>query len=224
MMNSVGLKGALSVCFLFLVIHRFFQSERLPDGFSFGEAVCKPAELEILRWRGAIVRRYKYLNFRDGRSSRAVIVMLLLCSGDVETNPGPREIGEFACPCCGSSIAGTLGDLLRHFRLFHADSSHFFIQCNLQGCQRTFRNFHTFRNHAYSRNCVDGEEHLEDIHTTLDGDHVLPDRVLRDPVVYSGVSFDNDSTDEETETTVPDEVDHLRVIQKAAATWILKVF
>ena len=71
---------------------------------------------------------------------------------------------------------------------------------------------------------MDGEEHLEDIHTTLDGDHVLPDRVLRDPVVYSCVSFDNDSTDEETETMVPDEVDHLRVIQKAAATWILKVF
>jgi hypothetical protein len=28
--------------------------------------------------------------FRDFRSSKAVIMMLLLCSGDVETNLGPR--------------------------------------------------------------------------------------------------------------------------------------
>ena len=32
----------------------------------------------------------------------------------------------------------------------HADSGSFNIQCNLQGCSRTFRNFYTYQNHIHA--------------------------------------------------------------------------
>ena len=35
-------------------------------------------------------------------------------------------------------------------RLNHASEAGFHITCGLQGCQRTFVNFHTYRNHVYS--------------------------------------------------------------------------
>ena len=63
-MKMIGLKRALSVWFLVLVFHRFFQSKHLSVSFSYGEAVCiKSVELEILRWRGVIVRMCQYLSF-----------------------------------------------------------------------------------------------------------------------------------------------------------------
>ena len=34
--------------------------------------------------------------------------------------------------------------------MIHTDEPSFHIQCNLQGCQRTFRKFGMFRNHVYS--------------------------------------------------------------------------
>lgn len=34
--------------------------------------------------------------------------------------------------------------------MLHADEAGFHIQCGLQGCKRTFRNFHSYRNHIYS--------------------------------------------------------------------------
>ena len=87
----VGLKGALSVWFLFLIFHRFFQSEHSFD-FSSGKGVCRSVDFGILvqrRWRGAILQRCQYLSYHDRRSSKAVMMMLLMCSGDVERNPGP---------------------------------------------------------------------------------------------------------------------------------------
>ena len=39
--------------------------------------------------------------------------------------------------------------LLKHIRLAHADRPDFSLQCNLQGCRRTFKRFTTFRNHIY---------------------------------------------------------------------------
>ena len=32
----------------------------------------------------------------------------------------------------------------------HADTSSFNIQCNLQGCSRTFKNFKTYKTHIYA--------------------------------------------------------------------------
>jgi hypothetical protein len=54
------------------------------------------------------------------------------------------------CPLCGDVQTATLSQLLSHIRLTHADSPHFLIQRNLQGCKRTFRKFTVYRNHVYS--------------------------------------------------------------------------
>ena len=39
--------------------------------------------------------------------------------------------------------------MLTHIRLEHADQLNFRIQCNLQGCKRTFKKFTVYRNHIY---------------------------------------------------------------------------
>ena len=44
----------------------------------------------------------------------------------------------------------TLKPLLRHIRLSHSDQECFTIQCNFQGCCRTFQNLRTFENHIYA--------------------------------------------------------------------------
>ena len=38
-------------------------------------------------------------------------------------------------------------DYLKHIQLFHAHQPNFLITCGIEGCQRTFQNFHTFRKH-----------------------------------------------------------------------------
>lgn len=51
------------------------------------------------------------------------------------------------CVLCGFATPSVL---MTHIRMIHASEAGFHIQCNLQGCMRTFRNFHTYRNHVYS--------------------------------------------------------------------------
>ena len=53
------------------------------------------------------------------------------------------------CPLCTAEL-GTVSVFLTHLRMIHASDSGFNIPCGLQGCQRTFYNFHTYRNHVYS--------------------------------------------------------------------------
>ena len=132
-------------------------------------------------------------------------------------------MGQFACACCGDIIAGVLGDLLRHIRLFHADKSNFSIQCNLQECQRTFRNFHTFRNHAYARHGVCDADQPQDLpRSELEDSGPVSQSAGSD--AHEGASSDNDDIDnseEDAAATTPAE--YRNTIQKAAATWILKV-
>ena len=56
----------------------------------------------------------------------------------------------FSCPICGAVNLPSLSMLLSHIRVIHSSEPGFSIQCNLQGCRRTFKNFSTFRNHTYS--------------------------------------------------------------------------
>ena len=53
------------------------------------------------------------------------------------------------CPLCASS-SPSVSMLLAHIRLVHACDPGFHVQCGLQGYQRTFHNFYTYRNHVYS--------------------------------------------------------------------------
>ena len=56
---------------------------------------------------------------------------------------------NLVCPLCVTPPFGTVGMLLRHIRITHADSDNFCIQCTLQGCCRTFRSFLSYRTHIY---------------------------------------------------------------------------
>lgn len=75
------------------------------------------------------------------------------------------------CPLCASCFAN-LSIFMTHLKLIHSNEHNFNIRCNLQGCQRTFVNFHTYRNHVYSMHsrsidiCEDNESrstHIQDI-------------------------------------------------------------
>ena len=54
------------------------------------------------------------------------------------------------CPCCGDVSVSLLHQFMNHIRLVHADEPNFQIQCNLQGCKKTFKKFTVFRNHVYA--------------------------------------------------------------------------
>ena len=85
------------------------------------------------------------------------------------------------------------------------------------------RNFLTFRNHVYARHSLDVGEHRGKTDTAQDGDSDSQTF----PVITNEESFDNEPTDDETESDQVDgasEVDYVSAIQKAAATWILKVY
>lgn len=51
---------------------------------------------------------------------------------------------------CGDVNFPAFHLFMTHMRLMHADEPQFVIQCNMQGCQRTFRNFTVYRNHVYA--------------------------------------------------------------------------
>ena len=91
------------------------------------------------------------------------------------------------CSICAGSFT-TVSMLLKHIRLAHADRPDFNLQCNIQGCKRTFKRFTTFRNHIYQHHDVQaiagGHENRED-----NGDTVtVTSPIDSDPVIdsYSG--------------------------------------
>ena len=53
------------------------------------------------------------------------------------------------------SLPFTLKDYLRHIELFHAHQPNFRITCGIGGCQRTFHNLQTFRNHVSDHHSSD---------------------------------------------------------------------
>lgn len=59
-------------------------------------------------------------------------------------------IMPLVCPLCGKVIAVKYAQLMAHIRLLHADDPNFMIQCNRQGCKRTFRKFTVYKNHVYA--------------------------------------------------------------------------
>ena len=59
------------------------------------------------------------------------------------------SLSSLACPLCSTLVLGNVSNLLSHMRLAHLMDDRTF-QCHLQGCQRTFKNFYTFRNHVYA--------------------------------------------------------------------------
>ena len=111
------------------------------------------------------------------------------------------------CPFCGDNYEATMTRFLNHVRLYHADSPNFTIGCNLQGCIRSFINFYTYRNHIYA------------IHGGMD--------LILEENPGNTISADSQDLDTVEEPPPPPPPffpeDDLSCIQRAAATWILKV-
>ena len=59
------------------------------------------------------------------------------------------------CSLC-TACFGSVSIFLSHLRLIHASEAGFQVSCGLQGCQRTFTNFYTYRNHVYSMHDLSG--------------------------------------------------------------------
>ena len=57
---------------------------------------------------------------------------------------------SLVCPLCGDFTVAKHAQLMTHIRVLHADNPNFIIQCNRQGCRRTFRNFSVYKNHIYA--------------------------------------------------------------------------
>lgn len=59
---------------------------------------------------------------------------------------------DLLCPLCPSERTRRLNfnvsKYLKHVRLFHAHQPNFHISCQINGCQRSYRNFSTFKNHV----------------------------------------------------------------------------
>ena len=54
------------------------------------------------------------------------------------------------CPVCFEYSFKSISSYLSHIRLIHADSPNFRVNCGLQNCSRTFKNFRTYQNHIYN--------------------------------------------------------------------------
>ena len=55
------------------------------------------------------------------------------------------------CPLCYSFAAPTLKAVVRHVGAVHSHDAVFRVCCGLQGCPRTFRTFHAYKKHMYSK-------------------------------------------------------------------------
>jgi len=77
---------------------------------------------------------------------------------------------------------------MTHLRIIHADDANFSVSCGLQGCERAFNNFYTYRNHVYAITQAD-KDHFG--HTTYTG------AVGLDMDMDTTPEYDSDSTQSE---------------------------
>ena len=60
-----------------------------------------------------------------------------------------ERLAEMNCPLC-DCVAPSLPLLLRHIGRVHASSDGFSMQCGVDGCKRTYKNFRKFKEHLKS--------------------------------------------------------------------------
>ena len=57
------------------------------------------------------------------------------------------------CQLCPIGMANQLfkiGEYIKHLRLLHVSQPDFKVTCGINGCQRVYKNFGTFKNHLYA--------------------------------------------------------------------------
>ena len=123
-------------------------------------------------------------------------------------------MGLLDCPSCFEFSGKTVADYIRHIRLFHADVRPFQICCNL-GCRRSakpFTSFYTFRDHVYA------------YHSGITADLNTPSETEQESPQQQDNDTDEDaSAYHEPQPDASIHTDLMVAIQKAAATFLLKV-
>ena len=118
------------------------------------------------------------------------------------------------CPLCLASFT-SVSFFLSHVQLNHASEAGFHITCGLQGCQRTFVNFHTYRNHVYSMHDMSV---MESTSTSADIDDVHQNDSNSTSMETEMDNLMSDDPDDDSRTQPQDTVD----INRGVAIWLLK--
>ena len=114
------------------------------------------------------------------------------------------------CPLCPELKFSSVKFFLKHLRLTHSDTPNFHIQCNLQGCKRTFRNLKYYQNHIFAHHDT----------SVLNGAQGVIEQMATSEESFSAASDEHNPTDDSfQESNLPKSREEL---QKAAAMWILK--
>ncbi len=131
-------------------------------------------------------------------------------------------VSPLVCPLCGEQSEPTMTKLLHHIRLFHAEEPNFRITCSLQGCQKQFKNYYTFRNHLYAFHSHHSESFTSFSSPNEPTDPYESDN--NDQLDDNESDFEESDQDESNDSNSSSAVSaQSTMIQKAAATWILKV-
>lgn len=82
---------------------------------------------------------------------------------------------QYCCSLCDHFSATTIGGILRHVGAVHAHEPHFHLVCGINGCPRTYKNFHSFRKHLRRRHAqtLDTTESAASEVTSNGGSHQL---------------------------------------------------
>ena len=66
---------------------------------------------------------------------------------------------KWLCPSCHHFAATRLLRVLTHIRQVHAFEADFHVTCGIDGCPKTYDNFHSYRKHLYN-------QHNDKLHPT----------------------------------------------------------
>ena len=92
---------------------------------------------------------------------------------------------DFTCSMCYRFTATSVSAVLRHIGTVHAHQSNFEVVCGVNGCPRTYQNYHSFRKHIHRKH-IDlqfSEASNVDVDDELDHDGSA---VANCPIVVNG--------------------------------------
>lgn len=119
----------------------------------------------------------------------------------------PRSSQPWRCPLCHCFAAPGPKGILRHMGTIHALDSNFHVICGLQGCPRSYNNYHSYKKHMYKKH-----------RDVLELDQSLSSQLVdsNPPLEYDNFDcFDDDMSNPPPVTSVKDE-------KKTSALFLLK--
>lgn len=95
------------------------------------------------------------------------------------------------CPLCSWFGAPTMKHVLRHIGAVHAHDASFHVCCGIAGCPRTYKKFHSYRQHLYRhhRDAIDGITSSTPAHNSFEDDNYSDSKVTSPDDVSDSVAF-----------------------------------